>query len=268
MNKTIGFIGSGNMAQAIINGLLQTGFAQPENIIASRRNEAALEALKEKYGIQTTTQNTEVASAADVLFLAVKPHVYDTVIEEVRDLVGANTIIVNIAAGKSIHDIEQAFNRTVKVARAMPNTPSLVGEGMIGICFNEEIIDEEQQFMLDLFASLGKVEVITENLIDAVIGASGSTPAIFYMIIEAVADGAVKAGMPRDQAYTFAAQSMLGSAKMVLETGEHPGKLKDNVCSPGGSTIEGVIAAENNGLRAAVISAVDAFVAKSRAMQK
>lgn len=268
MEKTIGFIGSGNMGKAIIKGLLKTGFATADQIIASRRNEAALEQLAQELGIRTTTHNPEVAKQADILFLAVKPNLYDAVIEEVRANVPEETVVVNIAAGKSIASIEAAFGREVKVARAMPNTPALVGEGMVGLCFNELVSTKEQAEIAQLFASLGKVEIIPETLISAVIGASGSSPAILYMVIESMADGAVRAGMPRQQAYTFAAQAMLGSAKMVLETGEHPGKLKDDVCSPGGTTIEAVATAEAMGLRSAILAAVEASIEKSKNMEQ
>lgn len=268
MDKVIGFIGTGNMGAAIIKGLLDTGFASPENIVASRRNQLALDKLKSESGIQTTSNNTLVASKADILFIAVKPNVYESIIEEVRTFIKADAVIVNIAAGKSIHFIEDTFQKPVKVARAMPNTPALVGEGMIGICFNEEMEKTEREYIVELFSSIGKVEVVAESLLDAVVGVSGSSPAILYMIIEAMADGAVKSGMPRQQAYTFAAQAMLGSAKMVLETGIHPGELKDQVCSPGGTTIEAVTKAEETGLRSSILAAVEAAVTKSVEMTK
>ena len=268
MTKIIGFIGVGNMGSAILKGLLNSEFARPENIIASRRNADMLAAFAEDFGIQTTTDNKIVAAKADILFLAVKPHMYEDVIKEVRDDVGADTIVVNIAAGVSIADIEDYFGHSMKVVRAMPNTPSLVGEGMVGVCFNKRVSTDEQNEIVNLFSKLGTAEVITEDLINAVIGVSGSSPAILYMVVEALADSAVKNGMPRNQAYIFAAQAMVGGGKMVLETGEHPGKLKDDVCSPGGGTIEAVIAAEDKGLRSAIMAAVDATVQKSIRMEK
>ena len=268
MTKTIGFIGTGNMGSAIIKGLLNSDFTRPENIIASRRNTVLLTIMKDDWGIQATPDNKEVAMKADILFLAVKPHMYEGVIKEIRDEVSADTIIVNIAAGVSIADVETYFGRSMKVARAMPNTPSLVGEGMIGVCFNERVSEDEQDEIVDLFSNLGKAEVITEDLINAVIGVSGSSPAILYMVIEALADSAVKNGMPRAQAYTFAAQAMVGAGKIVLDTGEHPGKLKDDVCSPGGGTIEAVIVSEDKGLRSAIMAAMDATVQKSIRMEK
>lgn len=263
MEKMIGFIGMGNMGQAIVKGILEVGFTTAENVIASRRNVDLLQELHADFGIRVTGDNKEVAREADILFLAVKPHLYDSVIKEVRDVVKAEAIIVNIAAGVSLSDIAESFGKPVKVVRAMPNTPAAVGEAMVALCFSEGLSKDEQEEMVALFGSLGKAEIVEERLFDAVIGVSGSSPALLFMVIEAMADAVVKAGMPRAQAYQFAAQAMLGSAKMVLESGAHPGALKDAVCSPGGTTIEMVVKAEEAGLRNAVIQAVEAAVAKS-----
>lgn len=268
MSKTIGFIGMGNMGQAIVKGSLASGVVTPENVIASRRDVQALTDLAAEFGIRTTGDNKEVAREADILFLAVKPHLYNSVIQEVRDVIKRDVVIVNIAAGVLISDVVTAFGKDVKVARAMPNTPAAVGEGMVAVCFGEGLSENEQDEIVSLFSSLGKAEVVEERLFDAVIGVSGSSPAMLYLVIEAMADAVVKAGMPRAQAYKFAAQAMLGSAKMVLESGQHPGALKDAVCSPGGTTIEMVVKAEEAGLRSAVIQAVEAAVAKSVEMSK
>lgn len=266
--KIIGFIGAGNMGRAIIAGLLASGMAAPENIIASRRNQEALQKLEQDFQIRTTADNREVASKADLLFLAVKPNLYSAIMAEVREFVRPDCVVINLAAGKSIGDVEEGFGRPVKVARIMPNTPVLVREGMIAAAFNDRLTKEEKTELLTLFGSLGKAEEIPESLIDAVIGVSGSSPALMYLLIEAFADGAVRAGMPRAQAYTFAAQAMLGSAKMVLETGTHPGELKDQVCSPGGTTIEAVAAAEETGLRRSILAAVEAAVKKAEEMNR
>ena len=263
MTKTIGFIGLGNMGQAILKGMLINGFTTANQVIVSRRHPEALVQIEEKFGVETTTDNRVVAKQADLLILAVKPNIYASIMQEIRDYVKDDVIIVHIAAGISIATIETAFARPIKVARAMPNTPAMVGQAMTGLCFNDALNAEDKKVVANLFASLGKVEIIDETLIDAVIGVSGSSPAILYMVIEAMADGAVKAGMPRQQAYQFAAQAMLGSAKMVLETGEHPGQLKDAVCSPGGTTIEMVTKAEEKGLRASILASVDAAITKS-----
>lgn len=266
MNQTIGFIGMGNMGKAIAEGLLNAKYSSPEKMIASRRDAAALEQLKIRLNIRTTMDNTIVAREADTLFLAVKPDMYTVIIEEIRDFVKPGCIIVNMAAGKSMLDLEKTLGRDIKMVRIMPNTPVMVGEGMIAVSFNEALSTEEKLEMKKLFGCLGKAEVVSESLMDAVVGVSGSSPALMYMIVEAFADGAVQAGMPRKQAYVFAAQTMLGSAKMILETELHPGELKDQVTSPGGTTIDAVIKAEETGLRHSIMASVEAAVRKSKQM--
>ena len=200
--------------------------------------------------------------------LSVKPYRYADVIEEIRDTVKQDVVIVRIAAGQTIAVNEARFGRNIKLVRAMPNTPALVGDGMAALCANSYVTDEEKNEVREIFESFGKAEFVAENMMDVVAGVSGSSPAYVYMFIEALADGAVLQGMPRQQAYTFAAQAVLGSARMVLETGMHPGALKDMVCSPGGTTIEAVASLEQVGLRAAVIRAVDVCTEKSKAMSK
>ncbi len=266
MNKTIGFIGGGNMGGAIIGGIVKAGLAKPEEILVSDLNEAGLSQLKEKYGVQTTTDNMLVAGAADILFLAVKPGVYPTVIGEIRDVVKQEAVIVSIAAGQSIEKVEALFGKPIRLMRVMPNTPALVGEGMSALSPNSNMSQDEIDEVAAIFNSLGKSEVVPESLMDAVVGVSGSSPAYVYMFIEAMADAAVADGMPRAQAYKFAAQAVLGSARMVLETGMHPGALKDMVCSPGGTTIEAVAVLEQEGFRSAVIKAQRACTEKSREM--
>ena len=256
--KMIGFIGGGNMASAIIGGLLSSGLSDREHVIASDKSEASVERLKESFGIRACSENTEVSSAADILFLAVKPDVFKLVIPEIRDSLKKEAVVVSIAAGQSIAKVEAAFERPVKLIRVMPNTPALVGASMSALCRNELVTEEELEEVYKLFCSFGEAEVIPEKLMDAVVGISGSSPAYVYMIIEAMADAAVADGMPRAQAYKFAAQAVLGSAKMVLETGKHPGELKDMVCSPGGTTIAGVAELEKNGFRKAIFEATDA----------
>ena len=259
----LGFIGCGNMAQAMITGILNQKVVSPEELIVSNPHEAKTAKLKEKFGIQTTTDNKEAARWADILVLSVKPQVYPTVIKEIKEEVSMEQIIVTIAAGVSMEATERQFGKETKIVRVMPNTPALVGEGMSGLCCNEYVTEEEFNKVHHIFESFGKAEKITESLMDAVVGVSGSGPAYVYMFIEAMADAGVAQGLPRKQAYTFAAQTVLGSAKMVLETGQHPGELKDAVCSPAGTTIEAVNALEKNGLRNAVIEAVTAAAKKN-----
>ena len=198
-----------------------------------QKERRALAQIHRQLGVETTTDNRKVAEKADVLVLAVKPFQFESVIREIVEFVNMNTVVISIAAGQSIADIEGFFGKEIKLVRTMPNTPALVLEGATGMCFNELMQDEEKQMAINLFESFGIVEVVGENMIDTVIGVSGSSPAYVFMFIEAMADAAVADGMPRDKAYKLAAQSVLGSAKMVLDTGRHPGELKDMVCSPG-----------------------------------
>lgn len=266
--KTISFIGGGNMASAIIGGLLGSGLADCGSIHATAKTEKTCSSLRERFGIQTGQDNREAASCADILFLAVKPYLFPEIIGEIKDCVKKDALILSIAAGQSIHAIEALFARPIHLVRAMPNTPALVGEAMSALCANDLVTEEELSKAIVIFNSFGKCEVVPESLMDAVIGVSGSSPAYVYMFIEAMADAAVADGMPRAQAYKFAAQSVLGAAKMVLETGDHPGTLKDAVCSPGGTTIAAVAAMEEAGLRSAVIKGQRACVQKSREMTK
>lgn len=269
MEKVIGFIGSGNMASAMIGGIVTSQIVKGDKLIASNPHEGKLNLLKEKYDINITTDNKEAASKADILFLSVKPVMYTDVINEIKNYIKKDVIIVVIAAGKSIEEVKKLFGKEdIKIVRTMPNTPALVGEAMSAICPGETISEEELNDIKDIFNSFGKCEIVSENLMDAVTGVSGSSPAYVYMFIEALADAAVLGGMKREQAYKFAAQSVLGSAKMVLETGEHPGVLKDMVTSPAGTTIEAVAELERLGMRNAVISATSKCIEKSKLMSK
>ena len=268
MDKKIGFIGCGNMGQAMIGGIVKSGLVPPEQVYAADPSEQNLNHVQKEYGICVTQDTLVPAKKCDILVLSVKPYLYADVIEEIRDTVKQDVVIVMIAAGQTIAVNEARFGRNIKIVRAMPNTPALVGEGMAALCANSYVTDEEKNEVREIFESFGKAEFVAENMMDVVAGVSGSSPAYVYMFIEALADGAVLQGMPRQQAYTFAAQAVLGSARMVLETGMHPGALKDMVCSPGGTTIEAVASLEQDGLRAAVIRAVDVCTEKSKAMSK
>lgn len=261
-----GFIGCGNMATAMVRGILKGQKALPEEILVSRRHMEPLQQLQQELGIGITTDNKEVAAFSDVLFLAVKPQFYAETIREIRDDVRENTIVVSIAPGKTLDWLTEQFGRPMKLVRTMPNTPAMVGEGMMGICPAATVTEEELQVVRELCSGFSRTEMVTENLMDVVVSVSGSAPAYVFMFIEAMADAAVADGMPRKSAYTFAAQAVLGSAKMVLETGMHPGELKDMVCSPGGTTIEAVRVLEEKGLRSAVIEAMKVCTKKSRDM--
>lgn len=266
--KKIGFIGCGNMSQAMIGGVVNAEIFQGENILVSDLNEKSLETVANKYGVTITTDNLEVAKKSDILVLAVKPNLYGVVISQIKDAVKNDVIIVTIAAGKSIESTETTFGRDIKVVRVMPNTPALVGEGMSSMVPNKLIENKELEEVIRVFESFGSAEVVEEKLMDVVTSVSGSAPAYVYMFIEAMADGAVLDGMPRDKAYKMAAQTVLGAAKMVMETGMHPGQLKDMVCSPGGTTIEAVTILEEKGLRNAVIAAMRRCTEKSKEMSK
>ena len=264
-NKVIGFIGLGNMASAIMGGMLQKKMVAPQNIIGYDVSEAARQNAVAKFGILAAADNKEAAAKADILFLAVKPIFMGEVIGEIREAVKPETVVVSIAAGRTLGFLEEAFaDKDRKIVRCMPNTPALVLEGCTGVCPNGNVSDEELETVLELLKAFGKASVVPERLMDVVVGVSGSSPAYVFMFIEAMADAAVAAGMPRKQSYEFAAQAVLGSAKMVLETGMHPGELKDMVCSPGGTTIEAVKVLEQKGLRGAVMSAMEACIEKSK----
>lgn len=261
----LGFIGLGNMASAMIGGMLAQKMVAPRDILGYARTEATREKIKTKYNITIALDNVHVAGEADILFLAVKPNVIGEILEQIRETVSPDTIIVSIAAGKTLDFLEEKLGAEGhKLVRCMPNTPALVLEGCTGVCVNHNVKEEELKRVLELLGSFGRAEVVPESLMDAVVGVSGSSPAYVFLFIEAMADAAVAAGMARAQAYRFAAQSVLGSAKLLLETGKHPGELKDMVCSPGGTTIQAVKVLEEKGLRAAVMDAVEACVEKSR----
>lgn len=252
----LGFIGTGNMATAMMGGIIKNHIASPEEIIGSDLSAAGRERVKEKYGIRVTDDNNEAVKNAEVIVLSVKPQFYADVIAGIREDVTDSHLIITIAPGKTLAWLEEQFGKPVKIVRTMPNTPAMVGEGMTGACKNAYVSDEDMANALSILNGFGKAELIPEHMMDAVVAVSGSSPAYVFMLIEAMADGAVSGGIPRNQAYKFAAQAVLGSAKMVLETGKHPGELKDMVCSPAGTTIEAVRVLEKMGFRSAVIEAM------------
>ena len=268
MEKIIGFIGAGNMGQAMAGGIVSSNLLPPENIIFSDVLQENLKKAYKNYGVKTSNSNILTASMADILVLAVKPHIYSSVVEEIKDYIKPETIVIAIAAGITHEKLNNMFGKNVKIVRIMPNTPAMVREGMTAVIPNEFITEEELAEITELLNSFGKTEIIEEKLLDAVTAVSGSSPAYIYMMIEAMGDAAVAGGMARDKAYKFAAQAVLGSAKMVLETGMHPGALKDMVCSPGGTTIEAVASLEENGFRSSLIKAMKVCEKKSKEMSK
>ncbi|MBT9775444.1 pyrroline-5-carboxylate reductase [Clostridium sp. MCC353] len=257
----IGFIGMGNMGYAIMKGLLKVYPA--EDILFTDVNKARMEQVSRETGVRYAESNAECANQVKYLVLAVKPQYYDVVLDQIMNVVKQKHVIISIAPGISIEQLKRKLGVEKRIVRAMPNTPALLGEGMTGVCYDPALFDEEEKETIStFFQSFGKMKIVEERLINAVVCVSGSSPAYVYMFIEALADSAVKYGLPRDAAYEMAAQTLIGSARMVLETGEHPGLLKDRVCSPGGTTIAGVAALEEYGFRNAVMKATDACYEK------
>ncbi|WP_194192629.1 pyrroline-5-carboxylate reductase [Clostridium chrysemydis] len=266
MCKKIGFIGCGNMGSSMVGGLINKEFLSKEDFFVSAKSEESKKRLEEKFGVNVRSKNIDIVKESDVIVLAVKPYMYEKVIKEVKDFIRKDQIIVSIAAGIDIKDLENWIGEDFKIVKTMPNTPALVGEAMSAICPNKNIKEEELKYIMSMFEAFGECVVLEEKDFHAFIALCGSSPAYVFMFIEAMADGAVKLGIPRDKAYKMAAQSVLGSAKMVLETKEHPGVLKDMVCSPGGTTIEAVAELENNNFRSTVIKAMDSCANKSKNM--
>jgi pyrroline-5-carboxylate reductase len=275
----IGFIGTGNMGTAIIKGYIAANPGSEKAIFAYDRDEARLKSVCEQTGIQACDSIPSVVDKSDIVILAVKPDIFGEVLHEIAGAMDwEKKVIVSIAAGVTLNYIFEQCRKSAgaadeksfrcKAVRVMPNTPALIGKGMSALTRNDWVGDEEMEAVMGIFRGIGKAEQVDEKLMDCVVGVSGSSPAYVYMFIEALADGAVALGMNRKQAYTFAAQAVAGSAEMVLQTGLHPGELKDRVCSPGGTTIEAVESLEMNGFRSAVIAAVKTAAEKSARMTK
>lgn len=262
----LGLIGTGNMASAIMGGVIKNNIFLANEIIGSDLFAPSREKVKEQFGINVTESNKEVAILSEVIILSIKPQFYADVIAEIKDIIKEEQIIITIAPGKTLAWLEDQFGKPVKIMRTMPNTPAMVGAGMTAAVPNQYIKEEEIAYIKTILESFGKVEIVPERLMDVVVSTSGSSPAYVYMMIEAMADAAVSGGMPRPQAYQFAAQAVLGSAKMVLETGMHPAALKDMVCSPGGTTIEAVRTLEALGFRSSIIEAMKVCEEKSKIM--
>jgi pyrroline-5-carboxylate reductase len=264
--SSIGFIGAGNMANAMIRGIVSSGYAGEADILVSDPSQSALSALKSRYPGITAGSNRDVAVKADILILAVKPQFYGDVASVISPVLRTETLIVTIAAGITLARMEEWLGKTRRVIRTMPNTPALVGEGMTAMAPNSLASDSDKETVKALFGSFGRVIELRESLMDPFTALSGSSPAWVFMFIEALADGAVLKGIPRDQALMIASQAVLGSARMVLETGKHPGELKDSVCSPAGTTIEAVAELEKRGFRASVIEAVRVCTDRARSL--
>ena len=267
MIRMIGMIGTGNMGSAILRGIVEAEYVRASQIIAYDTNRKRMRDLEEDLpGVMLAADCREVAERADLIILAVKPIMMEEVIGKIRgDLQGK--AVLSIAAGWTVGMLEKALMNTgCTYMRVMPNTPALVGEGMTALCDESTFSKEDFDFVKGIFDAIGKTRILPERLFDGVVALSGSSPAYVYMMIEAMADAAVREGIPRIHAYEMAAQSVLGSALMVLSTGTHPAALKDAVCSPGGTTIEAVEELERKGFRAAIMDAMKVCADKSREM--
>lgn len=263
IGKTLGFIGAGNMAEALIRGLLGTGSAEPGDLWASDVREDRREELRREHGIHVG-DNLAVARESEVVVLAVKPQILDRVLREIAPAVGQQKLVISVAAGVPIEAIERRLHPPARIVRAMPNTPALVGVGATALAAGEHATPEDLEVAQRLFRSVGMTTVLDEYQLDAVTGLSGSGPAYVFLIIEALSDAGVKVGLSRRDAMDLAAQTVLGAARLVLETGEHPGMLKDKVTSPGGTAIAGLHTLEAGGLRTTLINAVEAATRRSR----
>jgi pyrroline-5-carboxylate reductase len=255
---TIGFLGAGRMATALARGWLEAKLVTSERVLASDPLPQARESFRTETGLRTTADNRRVVAASDLLILAVKPQSMAALCNEIRATLLPRHLIVSIAAGITLRQLADGLGPERRLVRVMPNTPCLVGASAAGYAAGENAADDDLALVDRLFNAVGRAFRVSEGLLDAVTGLSGSGPAFVYLMIEALSDGGVRMGLPRDVAATLAAQTVFGSAKMVLETGLHPGVLKDMVTSPGGTTIAGLHALERGGLRAALMDAVEA----------
>jgi pyrroline-5-carboxylate reductase len=263
LTRKIAFVGAGQMAEALIGGLLGAGLCKPDGIWATDPMADRLDRLKNHYGIQVGGNNREAVRWADVVVLAVKPQVLDSVLQEIRAEL-AQRLVISVVAGVPIVRITDACGPKTPVIRTMPNTPAMVHEGMTAIAVGAGVAQDDVVCARQMFESVGKVVPVEERLMDAVTGLSGSGPAYVFLAIEALTDGGVKMGLSREAAGLLAAQTVLGAARMVLETGQHPACLKDQVTSPGGTTMAGLHQLELGGLRATLMSAVEAATRRSQ----
>ncbi len=265
IQQTVGFIGGGNMAAALVKGLLHSEVLPPANVTVSDVKTERLAQLKAEHGIRTTSDNLELVRSCDVIVLSVKPQVIDKVLSAIGDAIRPEQLVVSVAAGVPVSAIESRLPAGTRVVRTMPNTPATVDAGATAIAAGTHATEADLAIARALFTAVGRVVTLEESLLDAVTGLSGSGPAYVMLMIEALADGGVKVGLHRDTALLLAAQTVYGSAKLLLETGEHPGRLKDMVTSPGGTAIAGLHTLESGGLRRTLIDAVE--VATNRSIQ-
>jgi len=265
-NKQVGILGTGNMGEALIHGLLYGHLCRPEQIFCSDVRVERLKAIREKYGVKSTSHNVEVVKQSDIVILAVKPQIMKQVVGEIAKYLDLSKLIISIAAGVPLDAIEACARKDLKLIRVMSNICVSVREGVSAIAGGKHALKEDLLMAKTIFDSVGKSLFIEEDLLDAVTGLSGSGPAYIFLIIDALADAGVKVGLSRDDALILAPQTVLGAAKMLIETGEHPGKLKDMVTSPGGTAIAGLHTLEEGGLRTTLINAVEVATQRSKAL--
>lgn len=261
--RTIGFIGAGNMAEAMIRGLLRGKDFAPEQVRASGPRAERMRELRELYAIETTTDN-KVVAASEIVVLSVKPQILSRVLDEVAETIHPDALVISIAAGVPVAAIQARLAGGTRVVRAMPNTPALVDAGATAIAGGEHARESDLADAKRIFDAIGITVILEESQLDAVTGLSGSGPAYVFLILEALSDGGVKVGLSRRTAQLLAAQTVFGSAKLLLETNEHPGRLKDMVTSPGGTAITGLHTLENGGVRTTLMNAVEAATRRSR----
>ena len=262
-DRTIGFVGGGNMAEAMIRGLLRGGVFAPEKIVVSGPREERMRELRETYGIHATTDNRDAAKSQIVL-LAVKPQILARVLDQIGDVIDPDALVISIAAGVPVAAIQSRLAANARVVRCMPNTPALVDAAATAISGGEHARQSDLDDACRIFGAVGITVVLEESQLDAVTGLSGSGPAYVFLIIEALSDAGVKVGLSRRTSQLLAAQTLFGSAKLLIETNEHPGKLKDMVTSPGGTAITGLHTLENGGVRTTLMNAVEAATKRSR----
>ena len=264
----MGIIGCGNMGGAMLRQMLKAGIFQGDEVLVSDKNPALLKRLADETGVRVTRDNMQ-AAAAPMVLLAVKPQYILDVTAEIADVLSNDTLVFSIVTGMDMKSLAEALRHPeARIIRIMPNTPALVGQGVLAACRSATVTEEQWAFAMQLLSCMGLAEEVHENMMDAITGLSGSSPAFVFLFLEALADAGVREGLPRAVARRLAAQTLLGSAKLAQETGLHPGELKDMVTSPGGTTIEGVAALEKDGLRFAVMDAVHVATEKARSFHK
>ena len=268
-DKTIAVIGVGKMGGTLVNSVLKNNLINKENLCGSNAQEEEAKETNLKYKIKTYTNNKEMVLGKDIIILAVKPQLMKKVISQIKDVITEKQLFISIAAATSTKFIEDSFGKNIPVIRAMPNTPSLINEGMTVLCSGKYVNKIHIQMALDIFGAIGLAEVVhREELMDVVTALSGSGPAYAYIMIESLTEGGVRMGLPRELAQKMASQTLLGSAKMVLETGMHPALLKDAVTTPAGVTVDGLMELEDGGIRVTLIKAVSRATEKSKEISR